>query len=164
MSMLSHIQDGSECRRPICTPDSILISIVYGDSLLYMTENIITVAIVTKTAMTLDVVFLVCCLTWYIVLYRWWLITTCQGKGVGKGGLWPPGPKILPFWPLKRPKIGIEPPPGNWKMAGEPFPGARESPPLDKFLPTPLCKDVRHCAAARWRLWRFKWWLVMHSP
>ena len=62
-------------------------------------------------------------------------------KGVGRhrqgGGAWPPGPKILSFWPLKRPKIGVDPP-RNWKMAGEPSPGAPESPPLEKFLPTPL--------------------------
>ena len=38
---------------------------------------------------------------------------------------WPPGREILSFWPLKWPKIRVEPPPpGNWKMAGEPFPGA----------------------------------------
>ena len=38
-------------------------------------------------------------------------------KGVGRHrqrGPWPPpGPKILSFWPLKRPKIGVEPP---WKL------------------------------------------------
>ena len=49
-------------------------------------------------------------------------------------GLCPPRREILLFWPLKRPKIGVEPPPGNWKMA--------ESPPLEKFLPTPLCAFI----------------------
>ena len=29
-------------------------------------------------------------------------------------------------------------PPGNWRMAGEPFPAAHASPPVEKFLPTPL--------------------------
>ena len=54
------------------------------------------------------------------------------------GGHGPPWPENSFILTIEATKIGVEPPPENWKMAGEPSPGAPESPTLEKFLPTPL--------------------------
>ena len=44
--------------------------------------------------------------------------------GVGRhwqgGTMAPPDPKILSFWPLKRPKSGVKPPSENWKWLRSP--------------------------------------------
>ena len=70
------------------------------------------------------------------------LVTNNWFKGVGRhrqGGAMPPlARKFFHFDHWSDQKSGLSPPPGNWKMAGEPSPGAPESPPLEKFLPTPL--------------------------
>ena len=71
------------------------------------------------------------------------LIATAAIKGVGRhrqGGGHAPllARKFFHFGHWSDQKSRLSPPPGNWKMAGEPSPGAPESPPLEKFLATPL--------------------------